>query len=78
MQSVIFKKLNHILNLNKNICYKQITKINNNELHIVKSKYTGSSITEVREITNIQYQLEQFNDSLEINIASDKVILKYK
>lgn len=77
MKEIILQELNSILNLNRNICYKQITKINN-ELHIKKSNYSGSSIIEIREISDIQAKLEKFNDYFEINILSDIVILKFK
>ena len=49
-----------------------------NELHIIKSKYTGSSTIEIKEIIDIENKLEEFNNCFEIQIVEDKVILIFK
>ncbi len=56
MKEIILQELKKILNLELNQCYNKITE-SNNIVKILKSKYNGSSIDEVREMMDIYSKL---------------------
>ena len=64
------------LNLENNVCFKEIIQINDNELHIKKSKFNGGSTVEVKELVNIHQKLEQFEYIISIQITENEIILK--
>jgi hypothetical protein len=49
-----------------------------NEIKILKSKYSGSSITETGEMMNIHSILNQYKEYLEIIPKGADIILKFK
>ncbi len=71
------KRILEDLNLEKNICFNQLTQTKD-RLHITKSKIVVSSIIEIKEICEIQSVLAKYQDSYHIEISFNEVIINLK
>ena len=77
MKNITQQELKNILKLESNQCFNTIVETDN-EIKILKSKYSGSSITETREMMNIHSILNQYKEYLEIIPKGADIILKFK
>ena len=77
MQNININELLQILDLNNNSYYTEY-KIGDNELYILKSSSSYTSIANTREIIDIQNKLNEYNDLIEIHDYDDKLVLRLK
>jgi len=67
----------HELNLNKNVCFNQISQTDK-QIHITKSKTKVETTIEIKEIFTIQTILEKYRKNFNITISTDEVIIQFK
>ena len=65
------------LNLNKNVCFNQISQTDK-QIHITKSKTKVGTIIGIREICNIEGVLDKYKEKFDITISIDEVIIQFK
>ena len=75
MKDIIIQELKNILESNQ--CFNKMIEIDN-EVKILKSKYSCSSTIETREMMNIYEILNQYKEYLEKVPEVDGIILKFK
>ena len=77
MKNVIINEIKSLVLMQSHQCYNNIIE-NNNEIEIIKAKYGGSSITEVRELYSIHMLLNEHKEYLDVVSTAHKITVVFK
>ncbi len=76
MKNTILEKINSLFTLESHCCYNKIIE-KDNEIEIVKSKYSGSGIYEIREMMNIHNLLDEYKNYLNIIVKENSIVIEF-
>ncbi len=77
MKNVIINEIKLLIVLQSHQCYNNIIE-SNNQIEIIRSKYHGSSIIEVREQSNIHILLHEYKEYLDVISTEDAIVVVFK